>query len=86
VARQILEELNANSALVEEVCDIVGHHHHPGKDESVNFKVLYDADLITNIEENNKEKPIDREHIKQIINKSFLTESGRKKAEEILLS
>ena len=41
--------------LIEEVCDIVGHHHHPREEETLNFKVLYDADLIANLEESKKE-------------------------------
>ena len=85
VARQIMEELNAKKDLIDEVCDIVGHHHHPGDNESINFKSLYDADLITNLEESSKEKPMEIDRIKRIIGKSFLTESGKKKAEEVLL-
>ncbi len=85
VAKEILKQLNAKDDLIEEVCDIVGHHHHPRENESVNFKSLYDADLITNLEESNKEKSMDKDRIKRIIDKSFLTESGRKKAEEVLL-
>lgn len=85
VARQIMEKLNAKEDLIEEVCDIVGHHHHPKGNENINFKSLYDADLIVNLEESNKESPVDKDRIKRIINKSFLTESGRKKAEEVLL-
>ena len=30
IARSILNKLRANEELVDEVCDIVGHHHHPG--------------------------------------------------------
>ena len=85
VARQIMEKLNAKEDLIEEVCDIVGHHHHPKENETVNFKSLYDADLITNLEENIKENPMDINRLKRIIGKSFLTESGRRKAEEVLL-
>ncbi len=85
IAREILESLNANEALTEEVCDIVGHHHHPRAEETVNFKCLYDADLITNLEEAQKMKPLDPDKLKGIIGKSFLTEPGRKLAEETLL-
>ena len=58
----------------------------PGSEETVNFQVLYDADLITNIEENQKESPASTERLNQMIEKSFLTESGRKVARETLLS
>jgi HD superfamily phosphohydrolase YqeK len=86
IAREILEKLGAKKELIEEVCDIVGHHHHPRPEETLNFKVLYDADLIENLSENQKETPADTERLTRIIEKSFLTESGRKEAASVLLS
>ena len=85
IARAILEKLGAKDTLIEEVCDIVGHHHHPRPDDTTNFRVLYDADLITNLEENQKDDPSEPERIKKIIEKSFLTDSGKKLAEKILI-
>ncbi len=58
----------------------------PGSEETDNFKALYDADLIVNLEENSKEKPLGEEKIKSIIEKSFLTEHGRKVVQDVLLS
>ncbi|MDY0222581.1 MAG: HD domain-containing protein [Desulfobacterium sp.] len=86
IARQILERLDAKSDLVDEVCDIIGHHHHPGENESLNFKVVYDADLLTNLEETQKKTPRKRDELETIIEKSFLTQSGREKAAAILLN
>ncbi|MBW1806226.1 MAG: HD domain-containing protein [Deltaproteobacteria bacterium] len=86
VAREILSRLGANEALIEEVCDIVGHHHHPRPEDNINFKSLYDADLIVNLEENQKENPSEQERLASIIEKNFLTESGRKLAGEVLLN
>ncbi|MFH1154429.1 MAG: HD domain-containing protein [Pseudomonadota bacterium] len=85
IARGILEKLGAKEGLVDEVCDIVGHHHHPRETETLNFKVLYDADLITNLEEDNKDNPMDADRVKRIIAKSFLTETGKTTAESVLL-
>ena len=85
VARDILTTLGANEGLIDEVCDIIGHHHLPRKEETENFKALYDADLIANIEEKQKEAPSPREHLEKIIQSSFLTESGQKLARKILL-
>jgi len=82
IAREILAKLSASSEIIDEVCDIIGHHHHPHAEETVNFKIIYDADLITNLEE--KEEPIEREKLAAIIEKSFFTESGRKLAGDIL--
>ncbi|MBW1678649.1 MAG: HD domain-containing protein [Deltaproteobacteria bacterium] len=84
IAKSILKKLGAPEALIDEVCDIVGHHHHPQPDETVNFKAVYDADLITNMEENRKKKPPDIDRLTRTIEKSFLTETGRKKAIEVL--
>ncbi|MFH0999013.1 MAG: HD domain-containing protein [Pseudomonadota bacterium] len=86
IARSILIKLGAKAELIDEVCDIVGHHHHPRIEETVNFQVLYDADLVTNIEENQKESSASPDRLNQMIEKSFLTESGRKIARETLLS
>lgn len=83
IARTILEKLGAKEALSEEVCDIVGHHHHPKNDESVNFKVLYDADLITNLEESHRETPKTEEQIEELIKNAFLTHAGKEEARKV---
>ena len=85
VAREILERLGAREELIEEVCDIVGHHHHPRDEETLNFKVIYDADLITNIEEKQKESPSDIDELKKMIEKAFMTKAGRSLAKQVLL-
>jgi len=85
VARQILNELGAPQLLIDEVCDIIGHHHSPREEETMNFKVVYDADLITNLEEKQKDAPSSREQLQKIINHSFLTTSGAALAAKVLL-
>ena len=85
VARDILERLGAKTELVDEVCDIVGHHHHPRPEETANFKCLYDADLLTNIEEAQKESPTDPDKLAKRVNDLFMTASGKKLAAEVLL-
>ena len=86
VAREILSRVGAREELIEEVCDIVGHHHHPRAKESVNFKAVYDADTLVNLEEKQKDTPVEPEKLTGIIEKSFLTESGANLAKKILLS
>jgi HD superfamily phosphohydrolase YqeK len=85
IAREILNRLGAKEALIDEVCDIVGHHHHPRKEDTTNFKSLYDADLIANLEERHKKSPIDSGELKTVVGDSFLSESGRNLAEKVLL-
>jgi putative nucleotidyltransferase with HDIG domain len=86
IAREILTRLGANPEMVEEVCDIVGHHHHPRPEETANFKALYDSDLIVNLEEDHQDQEMDPEKLARVIEKSFLTEAGRKLAKEILMN
>jgi len=85
VARDILTDLGAEPDVIDEVCDIIGHHHHPREEETLNFKALYDADLIVNLEETHKKSPLTPEKVEGIITKSFLTETGAKIARRIFL-
>ncbi len=85
IARAILEKLKAKAPVIQEVCDIIGHHHHPRNDETSNFKVVYDADQIANLEEAQKGAPRERDRLKKQIAKTMLTESGKQTAEAVLL-
>ncbi|MGM0428362.1 MAG: HD domain-containing protein [Thermodesulfobacteriota bacterium] len=85
VAREILRKLSAKEALIDEVCDIIAHHHHPREDDSLNFKCLYDADLIANLEEKHQAEPVPPEALEQTIDTAFLTRAGRELAQKRLL-
>jgi len=85
IAREILEKLGAAEPLVDAVCDIVGHHHHPRDEESLEFKAVYDADLIANLESEYEENPMDQEQIRETIESRFLTGGGKSEAEKILI-
>ena len=85
IARSILNKLSARPELIDAVCDIVGHHHHPHPDDGIEFKAVYDADLIANLEEQQKEGPSDTDKLAGLIDTSFLTASGRREARKVLL-
>jgi HD superfamily phosphodiesterase len=85
IAESILNKLGAKAELIEEVCDIIGRHHHPRKTETLNFKVLYDADRIANLEERAKEEISEPVKLKELIETSFLTKSGREEAGKVLI-
>jgi putative nucleotidyltransferase with HDIG domain len=86
VAREILSRLDAPEPLIEEVCDIIGHHHNPRAEDTVNFKVVYDSDLLVNLEDRRKKANLGPEELKQLIASEFLTESGRELARTILFN
>ncbi len=85
IAREILEKLGAKPPLIEAVCDIVGHHHHPRKEESLSFKVLFDADRIANLEDAKKNKALSKDKLARVIEKQLLTTAGRQEARKTLL-
>ena len=84
IAREILTKLDAAEPLVDEVCDIIGHHHHPRDDETMNFKIVYDADLLSNLEEKHKKSSMEPQRLIELIESEFLTRSGKELAHEIL--
>ena len=85
VARDLMEELGAKKELVDEVCEMIGHHHHPGKDESLNFKVLYDADMLANMVECKDRKGVENSEFMAKLDRLFLTPSGNSLAKEVLM-
>jgi HD superfamily phosphohydrolase YqeK len=86
IARDILTKLGAQPDLIDEVCDIIAHHHHPRPEETINYKAVYDADLIVNLEENQSEQKLPKEKLAALIEKNFFTEPGRKLAKSIFLT
>ena len=85
VARSILLKLGAKEQLIDAVCDIIGHHHHPRSGDSIDFQVVYDADRIANLEDRLKAQSMDPNRLSEIIEESFLTQSGKEIAKDILL-
>ena len=84
VAREILAKLGAREDLIEEVCDIIADHHHPRAEETVNFKCVYDADSLVNLEEGSKEIPLSEKRLASVLKGAFLTGSGLETARQVL--
>jgi len=84
IAKEILERLNIQEGIIDEICDIIGHHHSPGGEETLNFQVLYEADWLVNIEEEGISK--DRKKVEELIDKVFRTVTGRQLAEKLYLA
>ncbi len=84
VARKILLKIGFNNKDIDEICEIIAHHHSPGKVHTQNFKMLCDADLLVNLKDEVDTK--DKIKLKAIIDKAFLTDTGRALAEKIYLT
>ena len=85
IAKSILIKLGAQTELIEEVCDIVGHHHHPEENETLDFKCLYDADMIANMVGCNGKEDLDTEKFGAKLDRILLTDSGKKLAKQVLM-
>ena len=48
--------------------------------------MVYDADLIENLDEQQKENPMDKDRLSEKIEKIFLTPTGRETAKKVLLA
>lgn len=84
IARAILLKIGIKKENIDEICQIIAHHHSPGKINTQNFKVLYDADWLVNLKDEVDMK--DKEKLSAMIDKIFLTETGKKTARRIYLS
>jgi HD superfamily phosphohydrolase YqeK len=84
IAKEILERLNIQKEIIDEICDIIGHHHSPREEETLNFQILFEADWLVNIDEEGISK--DRKKVEELIDKVFRTVTGKQLAERLFLA
>ncbi len=83
IARYLLEKLNVPEEIIEEACNIIGCHHTPGKIDTINFKVVYDADWLVNLKDEADHQ--DKTKLAKTIDKVFLTSTGKALAKKLYL-
>lgn len=83
VARELLDGLGFPAAAIDEICDIIAHHHSPGVLTTTNFNVLYDADWMVNLRDEYDIR--DREKLANIIDRVFMTGTGKELARQLYL-
>jgi len=80
IVRDIMERLGSPSEIIDRVVYIVGGHHTASKNDGLDFQIIWEADLMVNIEEDGlNERP---EKLPAIISKNFETSTGRQLAME----
>lgn len=85
IAKEIMENLGARPELVEGILEMVGNHNRPGNDDSLDQKVLHDADNLAYMATCEKKEDVDENEFIEKINRIFLTEAGRELASETLM-
>lgn len=84
IAREIMAELDFEEETISHVCSIVGSHHSGGKVDTPEFRILWDADRIVNIEEGEVGGE-DTEELDEVIERTFRTDAGRARARDMFL-
>jgi len=72
IARQMLTELRIDSASLERVCYLVGHHHTYTNIDGVDYQILVEADFLVNMYEDG----LNKEAIASAYHKIFRTKAG----------
>src|SRR5690606_3397566 len=75
IARNILRELNYELSVIERVCYIVGNHHTPERIDGIDFQILWEADLIENMQVMDDIK--NKDSLKQYVSQNFKTQAGK---------
>jgi len=83
VARRILEKTGVDRVTIEHVCDIVGSHHSAGKIDTLEFRILWDADWLVNLPGTFPDRGEDE--LKTLIDSTFKTDAGRARAYNMFL-
>ncbi|KAF0215354.1 MAG: metal dependent [Geobacteraceae bacterium] len=84
VAREMLSRLGYDEPFIAEVCAIIASHHSPGEVESDNFRVIWDADWLVNL--GDECDLTDQANAQRLMEKTFMTATGRRIAEETYCS
>lgn len=73
-AKEMLEQLGFEKALIERVCYLVGHHHTYQNIQGKDYQILVEADFLVNIYEDQMEE----KQIQTVYQRIFQTEAGKK--------
>lgn len=75
IARAIMQRHDEPPAVMDRVAYIIGGHHTAAKNDGLDFQIIWEADLLVNIEEDGLAKGTDK--LQRIIEKNFLTDTGK---------
>ena len=74
VAREILEEMDYDSGIIDRVCFVISKHHTFTAIDDIDFQLLVEADFLVNA----VEEAVSPEGVQKFVELHFKTDSGRK--------
>ncbi len=75
IAREILKRIDIFAQTIEHICKIIGSHHSAKGIDTLEFRIVWDADWLVNLWTDFADASKDK--IKDIINRIFKTRTGR---------
>ncbi len=83
IAREILSKYDLDETIIEHTCKIIANHHSAKDIDTLEFRIIWDADWLVNIPVEFPEA--DKEKLQKLIDKIFKTNKGRQIAVELFL-
>ena len=71
-ARERLEKLQVDTAVIDRVCFLIAHHHTYNNIDDLDYQILVEADFLVNLYEDNCSK----QAIENALNRIFKTKTG----------
>ena len=71
-AREILEKLQVDTAVIDRVCFLIAHHHTYNNIDDLDYQILVEADFLVNFYEDNCPK----QAVENALNRIFKTKTG----------
>jgi hypothetical protein len=84
IAKEILGRYEVGDVFVDHVCKIIANHHSGRDIDTLEFRVIWDADWLVNIAD--EFGGADMERLERLVNKVFKTETGLRLATEKYLT
>ncbi len=81
IAGEILAKYDLDEAVVEHICKIIANHHSAKDIDTIEFRIVWDADWLVNIPEEFPDKG--KETLQKRIDEIFKTNTGRQIAAEL---
>jgi HD superfamily phosphodiesterase len=83
IAKGILEKYDIPVEAIEHICKIIANHHSANEIDSIELRIVWDADQIVNLTEHSRGASNAR--LEKIIDKNFKTGEGRRIASELFV-
>ena len=85
VAKALMEKLGAKKELIDEITFIVGNHNRPADHDSLNHKIVYDADMLTHMSACEKKAGVESHEFSAKLDRIFATAAGKELARQVLI-